>query len=77
MTLDGIYLRRSIFRVEILTRDKIKALLHFDPSIEDVEQRAHPSDDINNVYRLVGFGYKKKKTKWKELLILLIIVRSI
>jgi len=44
-----------------LTAEHIKSNVGFDPSIEDMEQRDHPSDDMDMIYRLVGEAYSKKK----------------
>lgn len=44
-----------------LTLDRIKKALHFDPTTINVEQRYHPSKDLDDIYRLVGLAYNKKK----------------
>jgi hypothetical protein len=33
----------------------------FDPSVDDVELRLHPSADLHQIYQLVGFAYHKTK----------------
>lgn len=45
-----------------LTPANIKALMGFDPSIDDMESRVHPAEDLNSIYRSVGLSYKKSKT---------------
>jgi hypothetical protein len=37
--------------------------LRFDPCYEDVEGRPHPSEDLDNAYRLVAMRYTKKRSK--------------
>jgi hypothetical protein len=39
------------------------AQLGFDPSVDNMEDRAHPAEDLHNVYRLVGYAYKKRSTQ--------------
>ncbi len=45
-----------------LTASYIKTSLGFDPSIDNVEQRPHPAQDLDDIYHLAGFSYKKKKS---------------
>lgn len=44
-----------------LTLEVISRHLNFDPSVQDVEGRAHPSGDLDSVYHLAGCAYTKKK----------------
>lgn len=44
-----------------LTLSLISSILMFDPSIEDVESRHHPSQDLDNIYSVAGLRYSKKK----------------
>lgn len=44
-----------------LTLDAIKNVLNFDPSVDDVEIRTHPAQDLHNVYSLANFAYTKKE----------------
>lgn len=45
-----------------LTTNYIKTKLGFDPSVDNVEQRMHPAQDLDDIYHLAGFAYKKKKS---------------
>ncbi len=44
-----------------LTLEVISRHLNFDPSVQDVEGRAHPSGDLDSVYHLAGRAYTKRK----------------
>ena len=44
-----------------LTRERIVSTFGFDPFTENMEIRNHPADDLNDIYKLVGFAYNKKK----------------
>ena len=44
-----------------ITPEAIAAAFGFDPSTEDMEDRSHPAEDLDNVYRLGGKSYRKKK----------------
>ena len=44
-----------------LTPDLIKSKLGFDPSINDIQLRPHPTEDLNNIYRLAGMIYAKNR----------------
>lgn len=44
-----------------LTSDRIRTDFGFDPSIDDMELRDQPSEDLKNIYRLVNKGYNKNK----------------
>jgi hypothetical protein len=46
-----------------LTKDLIKRTLNFDPEIDDVESRTHPSEDLDSIYKLAGLAYNKRKTR--------------
>jgi hypothetical protein len=41
----------------------IVASIGFDPSVDDIELRPHPSDDLHQVYQLVGLAYHKTKAQ--------------
>ncbi|MCK9294957.1 MAG: hypothetical protein M0P70_07705 [Desulfobulbaceae bacterium] len=43
-----------------ITVEAIKSLLGFDPENEDMEQRFHPAEDLNNCYKIGGVAYRKK-----------------
>lgn len=45
-----------------ITIESIKNLLCFDPVIDDVEKREHPSEDLNRIYKLAGRNYSKKRS---------------
>lgn len=45
-----------------LTLELIKSRLDFDPRIDDMQQRPHPSEDLDAIYGLVGYAYNKSKT---------------
>lgn len=44
-----------------LTPQVIASTLGFDPTVEDVESRPHPSEDLKTVYKVAGLSYKKRK----------------
>ncbi len=44
-----------------LTRERIVSAFGFDPFWENMENREHPANDLNEIYKLVGFAYNKKK----------------
>ncbi len=44
-----------------LTVELIKASLGFDPSVDDMELRNQPAEDLNHVYQLVGLAYNKRR----------------
>jgi hypothetical protein len=44
-----------------LTPEYIAGNLGFDPSRDDIQQRAHPTADLNAAYRLVGHKYEKHR----------------
>jgi len=46
-----------------LTIPHIKASVGFDPSVDDVQLREHPAQDLNRIYSLVGMAYNKNKKK--------------
>lgn len=45
-----------------LSIERIRSEVGFDPSMDDVESRDHPSEDMHNIYQLAGFAYTKSKT---------------
>jgi hypothetical protein len=44
-----------------LTVERIKAALGFDASVDDLQRRKHPAQDLNNIYRLEGLDYTKQR----------------
>ncbi len=44
-----------------LTNSRIKSVFNFDPSIDNMELREHPSQDLHKIYALEGMAYKKRK----------------
>lgn len=44
----------------LLTQELIISKLQFDPFTENMENRNHPSEDLDDIYRLCGYRYKKK-----------------
>ena len=44
-----------------LTLDRIRKNLRFDPSRDDLEQRWHPAEDLDRIYKLVGTRYTKQR----------------
>ena len=46
-----------------ITLDKVRSLLSFDPSVDNVEGRNHPTEDLNRIYHLAGKAYKKDKER--------------
>ena len=45
-----------------LTMDRIRREIRFDPTVDDVESRDRPAEDLNLIYQLVGKAYNKGKT---------------
>ena len=46
-----------------LTPNLIKSRLGFDPSIDDIQLRPHPAEDLDNIYHLAGLKYAKDKNR--------------
>ena len=46
-----------------LTPGLIKSRLGFDPSTDDIQLRAHPTEDLDNIYHLAGLKYAKDKNR--------------
>ena len=46
-----------------LTSSLVKSRLGFDPSIDDIQLRAHPTEDLVNIYHLAGLKYAKDKNR--------------
>lgn len=46
-----------------ITLDQVRGLLLFDPSNGNVEDRSHPSDDLNRIYNLADKVYKKDERR--------------
>lgn len=51
-----------------LTSPYIKKKLHFSPFDIDITTRTHPAEDLNNIYRLVGKSYTKKRWQVEKLM---------
>jgi len=51
-----------------LTCARIKASIGFDPATDDIQQRAVPSRDLDDIYSLVGQGYQKNHNSLQALL---------
>lgn len=47
----------------LITLDKVRNLLSFDPSCDNVENRTNPADDLNRIYHLAGKAYIKDRKK--------------
>lgn len=45
-----------------LTPDRIQEEFGFNPKTDDMEERPHPTEDLNKIYQLVGEYYDKRKT---------------
>jgi len=44
-----------------LTIDRIRKHLRFDPSRDDLEQRWHPAEDLDRIYKIAGTRYTKQR----------------
>ena len=44
-----------------LTSERIKAEFGFDPSVDDMQLRSCPSDDLHSIYQLEGLSYRKRQ----------------
>lgn len=44
-----------------LTNIKIKSVFGYDPSVDDMSQIQNPADDLDKIYQMVGFTYKKRR----------------
>lgn len=51
-----------------LTLDRIRAALRFDPSLDDLEQRWHPAEDLDHIYKLAGTRYTKQRNNLERTL---------
>jgi len=51
-----------------LTMERIRKHLHFDPSRDDVEQRWHPAEDMDRIYKLAGTRYTKQRNNLQRTL---------
>ena len=54
-----------------LTIERIRGAVGFDPSRDDLEQRWHPSEDLDRIYKLVGARYTKQRSNLERTLELL------
>ncbi|MDD1414861.1 DUF4276 family protein [Dolichospermum sp. ST_con] len=50
-----------------LTPEKIQAMFGFNPRIDDMEQRPHPTDDMEQIYNYVHKGYNKSEKQLNRL----------
>ena len=50
-----------------LTPDKIQEYFGFNPKTDDMEARPKPSDDMKQIYNLVGKGYNKSENQLNRL----------
>jgi hypothetical protein len=46
-----------------LTLERIKTDLGFDPSVDDMQTRPCPHDDLHRIYQLEGLSYQKKASQ--------------
>jgi hypothetical protein len=54
-----------------LTMEKIQYALRFDPARDDLEQRWHPAEDLDRIYKLAGVRYTKQRSNLERTLELL------
>jgi hypothetical protein len=54
-----------------LTIERIRAAVRFDPSRDDLEQRWHPAEDLDRIYKLAGTRYTKQRSNLERTLELL------
>jgi hypothetical protein len=54
-----------------LRLDRIKRVLQFDPSIDDLEKRMHPAEDLDRIYQLAGLRYTKQRSNLERTIDLL------
>jgi hypothetical protein len=54
-----------------LTIDRIRAAMRFDPSHDDLEQRWHPAEDLDRIYKIAGARYTKQRSNLERTLELL------
>ena len=54
-----------------LTMARIRNQMGFDPAKDDLEQRWHPAEDMDHIYRLVGARYTKQRNNLERTLDLL------
>jgi len=50
-----------------LTPEKIQAMFGFNPRTDDMEQRPHPTDDMEQIYNYVHKGYNKSEKQLNRL----------
>ena len=50
-----------------LTPEKIQAMFGFNPQTDDMEQRPHPTDDMEQIYNYVHKGYNKSEKQLNRL----------
>lgn len=54
-----------------LTIERIRHALRFDPTRDDLEQRWHPAEDLDRIYKLAGVRYTKQRSNLERTLELL------
>jgi hypothetical protein len=52
----------------LLTIDRIRKQLHFDPARDDLEQRWHPAEDLDRIYKIAGTRYTKQRSNLERTL---------
>ncbi|MBD2386270.1 DUF4276 family protein [Cylindrospermum sp. FACHB-282] len=56
------------FKIDIsLTPERIQTELGFNPQTDDMEQRPHPAEDMEQIYNLVGKYYNKSEKQLNRL----------
>jgi hypothetical protein len=45
-----------------LTAERIRGNMRFDPARDDVEQRWHPAEDLDRIYKMAGLRYTKGRS---------------
>jgi hypothetical protein len=52
----------------LLTIERIRQQMHFDPSRDDLEQRWHPAEDLDRIYKIAGTRYTKQRSNLERTL---------
>lgn len=66
MEIEAWFLAESFHYTKIdagLTLARIISSLRFNPDVDDMTLRSHPSNDLHMIYQLVGKGYGKRKNQ--------------
>jgi hypothetical protein len=58
-----------------LAMENIKQAVGFDPSVDDMEQRARPAQDLDTIYRIVGSSYVKRRETLQRTVQVLDVIR--